>query len=1038
MPAKLLIVDDEVIVAESMRVMLAPLGYTIVGLAGSSAEALALVEAARPDLVLMDINLGAEDAGITAAEVIRSRHQVPVVFATAYADAGTLARAKITQPFGYVTKPFEARDLQVAIEIALYNHARETQLRESERKLREQHSLLTAVFDSVPSLLLLVGPEGKVEGVNHATEKFAGRRRGALMAQLGGEVLGCLNAAHPPGCGRGDGCAECPVRTRVMRTFRTGTPIFEEEGRLLLQRDGETVPADFQISTALVAGAAGPRVLLTLSDVTERKRYEAALAEKAETYRALLSTTLDGVIEADAEARIIDVNPAYCRMTGYSRAELLTMGIRDLEAIEDAAMVGQHTRQALREGGDRFESQHRAKDGRRIDVEVSMTFIPSRGRFVSFIRDISERRKAEIALRASDLRLQCIWEQSVDGMRLTDAAGRIVSCNESYCRLVGQPREALLGQPFSAAYSAEYNRHGDVVSHYAQRYARRDFPVRQERRVTFADGRTAELEISTTFLDLPEGQTLLLGLLRDVTERRQAQEALQRSEARLVEAQRVARLGSWEWEMESNRVTWSDEMFRLYDVSRESFDGSPETVLKVLHPDDAGKFAESLRQNQAGLDSPSLEYRVVHRDGSVHHLFATGQTTRDAAGRPVRKFGTVQDITESKQAEAALRASEAKFRSYVDLAPVGVVIADACGVHLEANRAAEEMLGFPPGGMVGTLVAELPVTEDAELCGQSFSALKAEGETDSEIRLRHRDGSAVVVSIRATRLSDDRFLAIYKDVTEARRLQQERERLIRDLDLKNRELETLIYATSHDLRSPMLNIQGFAGRIEVRCSEIKRLAEQAELDAEDRAALLDLAAEQLPKSLAHVQAGVNKMDRLISGLLRLSRLGRAGLNRTQIEPEAIWREIVNAMAFSLQTAGATVEIGALPPCYGDAGQISQLFTNLLDNAVKYRDPARPLQVTVSGRLDGARVVYSVADTGTGIAAKYLGRIWEIFFRAHPGGDAGGEGLGLNLVRRIVERHEGEIWVDSVEGRGSVFQVALPAAANPEPPQGAAV
>jgi signal transduction histidine kinase len=180
------------------------------------------------------------------------------------------------------------------------------------------------------------------------------------------------------------------------------------------------------------------------------------------------------------------------------------------------------------------------------------------------------------------------------------------------------------------------------------------------------------------------------------------------------------------------------------------------------------------------------------------------------------------------------------------------------------------------------------------------------------------------------------------------------------------------------------------------------------------------------------------MDRLISGLLRLSRLGRAGLNRTQIEPEAIWREIVNAMAFSLQTAGATVEIGALPPCYGDAGQISQLFTNLLDNAVKYRDPARPLQVTVSGRLDGARVVYSVADTGTGIAAKYLGRIWEIFFRAHPGGDAGGEGLGLNLVRRIVERHEGEIWVDSVEGRGSVFQVALPAAANPEPPQGAAV
>lgn len=1037
MSAKLLIVDDEVIVAESIRVMLTPLGYTIVGLAGSSAEALALVESTRPDLVLMDINLGADDAGITAAEVIRSRHQVPVVFATAYADPETLARAKISQPFGYVTKPFEARDLQVAIEIALHNHGREALLRESERKLREQHSLLTAVFDSVPSLLLLVDPDGKVETVNHATEKFAGRRRGALFAQLGGEVLGCLNAAHPPGCGRGDGCAECPVRTRVIRTFRTGQPNCEEEGRLMLQRDGDTVPADFQISTALVAGATGPRVLLTLSDITERKRYEAALAEKAETYRALLSTTLDGVVETDAEARIVDVNPAYCRMSGYSRAELLTMGIRELEALEDAAMVGQHTRRALRQGGDYFESQHRAKDGRQFEVEVSMTYIPSRGRIVAFIRDISERRKAETALRASDLRLQCIWEQSVDGMRLTDADGRIVACNEAYCRLVGQPREALLGQPFSAAYSADYNRHGDVVSHYAQRYARREFPVRQERRVTFANGRAVDLEISSTFLDLPEGQTLLLGLLRDVTERRRAQEALQRSEASLIEAQHVARLGSWEWDLATNRVTWSNEMFRLFDLSRESYDGSPDAVLTVVHPDDVGRFTESLRQNLAGEESPTLEYRVVHRDGSVHHLSATGQTTRDADGRPVRKFGTVQDVTERKQAEAALRASEAKFRSYVDLAPVGVVIANASGVHVEANRAAEEMLGFPPGGMVGTRVADMPVPEDAELGGKSFSSLKREGASESEIWLRHRHGPPVLVSIRATQVSEDCFLAIYKDVTEERRLQRERERLIRDLDQKNRELENLVYATSHDLRSPMLNIQGFAGRIEARCGEIKRLAEQAELAPEDRAALRDLAAEQLPKSLAHVQAGVDKMDRLISGLLRLSRLGRAGLKRTPIEPRGIWREIVNAMAFSLQSAGARVEVGDLPPCYGDAGQINQLFTNLLDNAVKYRDPVRPLQVTVSGRVDGARVVYSVADTGIGIAAKHQGRIWEIFFRANPGGETGGEGLGLNLVRRIVERHEGEIWVDSVEGQGSVFHVALPMAANPEPAKGAA-
>ncbi|MBM3855262.1 MAG: PAS domain S-box protein, partial [Verrucomicrobia bacterium] len=250
MPAKILIVDDELVVAESMRVMLRQSGYTVAEPVGQADAALEAIGREKPDLVLMDINLGQDQEGIELAERIRSRHSLPVVYVTAYTDDATLARAKITHPFGYVPKPFEARDLRVAIEIALHSHA-----------------------------------------------------------------------------------------------------------------------------------------------------LEVALAAHAESYRTLLSTTLDGVIETDEQVRLVDVNQVYQRMTGYTREELLGMRIHELEAVESSDEVDAHSRRMRREGGGWFESRHRGKDGGVIDVEVKVTHIPGRGRFVAFIRNISERKTLEGTMR---------------------------------------------------------------------------------------------------------------------------------------------------------------------------------------------------------------------------------------------------------------------------------------------------------------------------------------------------------------------------------------------------------------------------------------------------------------------------------------------------------------------------------------------------------------------------------------------------------------------------------------------------------------
>lgn len=275
-------------------------------------------------------------------------------------------------------------------------------------------------------------------------------------------------------------------------------------------------------------------------------------------------------------------------------------------------------------------------------------------------------------------------------------------------------------------------------------------------------------------------------------------------------------------------------------------------------------------------------------------------------------------------------------------------------------------------------------------------------------------------------------LVAHENITQRQRAEAERETLARALERKNRELENLVYATSHDLRSPLLNIQGFSRRIESLCAELQGKLPAVE-PAGLREALASITGDQMQKSLRFILAGVDKMDRLINGLLGLSRLGRDGLHLEPLDLDTLWRDMLAVQTFSIQSADAVVAAAPLPPCLGDATLVNQLFSNLLDNALKYRHPARPLRVSVSGRVEGKRVVYCVADNGVGIPPEHQDRVWEVFHRVRSESAVSGEGLGLSLVRRVAERHQGDAWVESTPGEGSRFFVALPRPPGASPP-----
>jgi len=268
------------------------------------------------------------------------------------------------------------------------------------------------------------------------------------------------------------------------------------------------------------------------------------------------------------------------------------------------------------------------------------------------------------------------------------------------------------------------------------------------------------------------------------------------------------------------------------------------------------------------------------------------------------------------------------------------------------------------------------------------------------------------------------YVAIRTDITERKKNEERLVQMSQELVEKNKELETVVYVASHDLRSPLVNVHGFSRELAAAYERLTTKLNSSSDKMVYKQEVLDLLEQDVPEALSYIQAGVAKMESLLAGFLRFSRLGRAALTMEKLDMNKMIKVIAEAMEFQLKEVGADLQMGKLPPCFGDATQINQVFTNLIDNALKYRDTARRCQIRVTGQVEDGRAVYTVEDNGIGIAPEHQAKVFEIFHRLNPSVTAG-EGLGLSIAQKILERHNGKIRVQSSGGKGSKFIVSLP-------------
>lgn len=478
----------------------------------------------------------------------------------------------------------------------------------------------------------------------------------------------------------------------------------------------------------------------------------------------------------------------------------------------------------------------------------------------------------------------------------------------------------------------------------------------------------------------------------------------------------------WEyWEGPAQEIRYmSPSCERVTGYSSSEFFAQPDLLWRIVHPDDQA-LVTGHHHDVAHLDEAALDFRIVRRDGEIRWIAHGCRSVFGRDGKFMGRRVTNRDITERKRAEHEIRLAYAYNRSLIEASVDPLVMIDPDGKITDLNSATELATGCSRSMLLGTDFSDYFSDPDAARAG--YRQVFRDGRVrDYELEIRHRDGHLTPVLYNASIYRDDSgavigVFAAARDISARKQAEDALQRLNTELEQRvarrtaqleaaNRELEEFSYSISHDLRTPLRAIAGFA-RIIVD-------EHAARLDGEGRR-LLDV-----------VQGNALRMGQLIDELLEFLRLGRRHIEFGAIDTAQLVREVFAELQLSAPQRKLRLELKDPPQLWGDRSMVRRLLHNLLSNAIKFTGPRAEGVIEVGGSSDAGENHCYVSDNGVGFDMKYQDKLFKVFERVHPVGQFEGSGTGLAMVRRIVSRHGGRVWAEGQVDAGSTFHFTLPA------------
>jgi PAS domain S-box-containing protein len=589
------------------------------------------------------------------------------------------------------------------------------------------------VVDTIPTLAWSAGPDGSADFFNQRWLDYTGLSAKQAL-DSGWQV-----AIHPD---------DLP---RILETFRealNSVKPYEVEGRFR-RFDGEFRWFLFRGSPQRDRSGKVAKWYGTNTDLEERKRAEDALRKSEERWRSVFENSAIGVALTDLNGRFLTANHVFQAMVGYTEEELRALHILDV-THEDYRQANWALITELVAGKRpqfQIEKKYRRKDGSLIWVSNNVSLVPGTERVPRFImalsEDITQRKRAEEALRRSEAYL-------AEGQRLAKTGSWAVDPKTEKCIYWSEEMREIFGldpQTSNLPDRAEFLRlvhpeDRDRFNEQVDKALRAKADLVHDYRIVLPDGTVKHIHgIGHLVLDETGNIIECVGTDMDVTERKRAEEQLRRSEADLLEAQRISQTGSWKHDVLSATVIVSPEVFRIFGVNPDEDTSTTEFWLSRNHPDDQKRIRELFERSEIEKTDYEADYRIVLPDGSIKHIHAVGHPVLNESGELVEFVGTAMDITERKQAEDKIREQEAELRQILDAAPQHLSVLRSDGSHLYINQSSLDFLGLTLEEWQNRDIRQLVHPDDAErVACERKQALLSGSPLEIEARFLRFDG----------------------------------------------------------------------------------------------------------------------------------------------------------------------------------------------------------------------------------------------------------------------------------------------------------
>ena len=616
------------------------------------------------------------------------------------------------------------------------------------------------------------------------------------------------------------------------------------------------------------------------------------------------------------------------------------------------------------------------------------------------IIDITESKKNAHALEISEKRYRELFDNSIDAIITLDLQGKIATINRACERIMNVSPSELIGQDILAIVAPEY--HDLVRQMIAQKLSEPELVTAYEVEAISQEGRRLTLELRSRLI-IEEGNAVGIQVVtRDITEQKRIQNELLASEEKFRTLAENTQAIIYILQ-ETKFVYVNPAMEHLIGYS--SAELLQMHFWEVLHPDHLETVHQRYHARMRGEDLPSgYEIKVINRSGETIWIFINN-TFFMFQGKPSIIVSAL-DITSRKLAEEAIKQQNEYLAALFYNTPDGVAMCNNSNRILNVNERFEEMFGYIREECIGKdpgqlLIPPILQNEYEEHLRSTHGGRIVSRET---MRLK-KNGELLDVILKVVKAGDYGYYMMYSDISERKQAEQLIQAQFRELEAKNAEMERFTYTASHDLRSPLITIKGFAGLL---LEDIR----QGKLERAD-------------KDLQRILNAASKMDDMLQGLLELSRIGRMLNPFKEFSMSELTTDIAELLSGSLNQKEVNLVIQPdMPRVVADEARIGQVLQNLMENAIKFMGDNEDPQIEIGYKELLDEYIFFVSDNGVGIDPRYREIIFGLFDKLDP--HSPGTGIGLSLVRRIIEFHQGRVWVESDgPGQGSTFYFSLP-------------